>query len=234
MLARADAWSFKLPGSSVVFAQMEAGPYQRGFTSGFKWSPFGPLDQPGFRVLSKAYSGTSSTPGPTLYKREAGSDGYVLVGLEGSTPQGHVGLYLGADTFRRIDYIWGKAFRETQASGLRIQIEMISRPYADWVLTTKAAISTGTRELWTQAQLTHPLPGPVWQGPRELVVDLSKLQIGVETELTLRDGYGKRRFGLAVNEIRIGRFGLALSGGLQSEDDRKASAYGRLTLLWQQ
>jgi hypothetical protein len=231
---QAAAQSLFRPGSAVIFAQMEAGAYQRGFSSGFKWAPFGTLDAAGFRILAKSYSGIASTPGLTLYKREASSDGYALIGLEGRTPEGHVGIYLGADTWRRIDYIWGKAFRDIDEYGLRIQVEAITNPYGRWSLTTKAAISSASREVWGQAQLAHPLPGPVFAGAYGVSLDLSRLMVGIETEHSARQGYGKRRFGALVSDIAIGRLGLALSAGYQTEDGRKPSAYGRLTVLWRQ
>lgn len=212
---------------------MEMGAYQRGLSAGFKWAPAGAIDEPGLRILGKSYSGTASTPGLTLYKRESSSDAYLLVGLEGRTAQGHFGLYFGADSWRRIDYLWGKALRDVEQYGFRIQVEAVTNPFDRWTLTTKAAISSASREIWGQATLTHPLPeGPRLTGWFGLGLDLSRVQAGFETEHSDRAGYGKRRIGIVVTDIGLGRLTLALSGGGQNEDGRKPSLYGRMTLLW--
>ncbi len=208
-------------------------PISPGFSSGFKWAPFGTLDQTGLRILAKSYSGIASTPGLTLYKREPPATAMPRSASRAGRPSA-----MSASTWRRqlaADRLHlGKAFRDQDEYGIPHPGGGDHQPFARWTLTTKAALSSASREAWGQHNWLIPCPARSGPGPTGCPSTSGRLMVGIETEHSVRERLRQASLWRGQHRHRHGPPRSRAVGRLPDRGWPPPLAYGRLTLLWRQ
>jgi hypothetical protein len=222
--------------NSVIFASVDISSHKYTFAQGLKWAPAGGLDASGFRVLSSGSASQASLAGNQPAERETKTQAYVLIGLEQLAPWGAFGLYLGPEMTMQSTSASGKLKTSTDQSGLRIQAEWWLHPAPHLLATFKTAISSTDRDIWAATSFgwqLAALQSPTLQSTSlPLPPRLANAYIGPEAEISTTGNYAKMRLGAHLTGVELLGFNTRISGGLQREGHRKASAYLTLGVHW--
>lgn len=110
----------------------------------------------------------------------------------------------------------GNRLRGTRA-GARGGFDVWYEPFADWMLTGSASLSTVGKSYWTRAAAGWRLFDAVWLGP--------------EMHAMGDDNYRQFRAGAHVTSLRMLGYEFSAGGGWVMDSDQRSGAYGRVGVL---
>jgi cellulose biosynthesis protein BcsS len=132
--------------------------------------------------------------------------GFELTVFAGLDAQNH--RYTPDDTANRL--------RGTHL-GVRGGFDVWCEPFADWMLTGSASLSTVGKSYWTRAASGHRFFDAIWLGPEFLASG--------------DDTYRQLRFGAHVTSLRMGGAEWSAGAGWVTDTDRRDGVYGRVGVL---